>query len=42
MLSLVVMAAVVIFAVVVVVLGFNLGLMVVLSLVVVSNGGYLC
>ena len=40
--SLVVMVTVVVFAVVVVVLRFNLGLMVVLSLVVANNGGYLC
>ena len=42
MLSLVVMVAVVVFAMVVVVLGFNLGLMVVLSLVVAYSGGYIC
>ena len=41
MLSLVVMVAVVVFAMVVVVLGFNLGLMVVLSLVVAYSGGYI-
>ena len=34
--------AVVVFAMVVVVLGFNLGLMVVLSLVVAYSGGYIC